>query len=252
MTTLIAQVEWANRHERLGLDVEEKAREVPLTFEAQFWANYERRDQAMSTQLVREWAVDEPFSSRPVVMGTFLGGIFEDYELGRQIGEAGLIANPDDEQIINNLAFIEASDGNLVGAWQRIHSMSNFKSSHFVANTGLIAYRMGQIDLGRRCYRAAIALAKAAKQPQTETLATLFFAREALLAGDPQASKIAESAARMAKNQEATSIKVVWERLKPQIQNAKREEKAKIQVKIESFDEREVREQIGKIISGDD
>jgi tetratricopeptide (TPR) repeat protein len=245
----IAQVEWANRRERLGFDVDQKVREVPFTFEAQFWVNYEHRDEARSKQLVREWAIDEPFSSRPVVMGTFLGGIYGDYQLGLELGEAGLIANPDDEQIVNNLAFIEASQGNLVGAWQRIHRSTNYKSPHFVANTGLIAYRKGEIALGRQCYRAAIKLSKLARQPQTEALATLFFAREALLAGDPQSAKIAEAAARFAKNQETTSVKVLWERLRPQIESGQRQKEPKAHVKIESFDDAEVKVQIGKIIS---
>ncbi len=245
----IAQIEWASRREGLGFDVEQKVREVPLTFEAQFWINYEHRNEARSKQLVREWAIDEPFSSRPIVMGTFLGGIYGDYELGLELGKAGLIANPDDEQIINNLAFIEASQGNLVGAWQRIHRLANYKSPHFVANTGLIAYRMGEIELGRQCYRAAIKLSKLARRPQTEALATLFFAREALLAGDPQSGKIAEVAARFAKNQETTSVKVLWERLRPQIESEQRQKEPKAHVKIESFDDAEVKVQIGKIIS---
>lgn len=245
----IAQVEWANRREGLGFDVDQKIREVPLTFEAQFWVNYEHRDEAKSKQLVKEWAIDEPFSSRPVVMGTFLGGIYGDYELGLELGEAGLIANPDDEQIVNNLAFIEASQGNLVGAWQRIHRLSNYRSPHFVANTGLIAYRMGEIELGRQCYQAAIKLSKFARQPQTEALATLFFAREALLAGDPQSAKIAEAAARVAKKKETTSVRVVWEKLRPQIESGKQQRDPKTHLTIETFDDGEVRVQIGKIIS---
>ena len=107
-------------------------------------------------------------------MGTFLGGVYGDYQMGLELGEAGLIANPDDEQIVNNLAFIEASQGNLVAAWQRIRGIANDKSPHFVANTGLLAYRMGDIELGRKCYQAAIRLSKLAGQPQTESLATLF------------------------------------------------------------------------------
>lgn len=244
----IAQVEWANRRERLGFDVEKKIRQIPLTFEAQFWVNYEHRDEAKSKQLAREWARDEPFSSRPVVMGTFLGGIYEDYELGRELGEAGLIANPDDEQIVNNLAFIEASQGNLAAAWQRIHRLANYKSPHFVANAGLIAYRMGYAELGRKCYRAAIKLSKLAKQPQTEALATLFFAREALLAGDPQSKKIAETAAKLAENLETTSVKVVWDRLRPQIESGRQQTGPKAHMKIETFDGDEIKVQIGKIV----
>jgi tetratricopeptide (TPR) repeat protein len=245
----IAQVEWANRREGLGLDVDQKIRDVPLTFEAQFWVNYEQRNEAGSKQLVREWAIDEPFSSRPVVMGTFLGGVYGDYQMGLELGEAGLIANPDDEQIVNNLAFIEASQGNLVAAWQRIRGIANYKSPHFVANTGLLAYRMGDIELGRKCYQAAIRLSKLAGQPQTESLATLFFAREALLAGDPQSAKIVEAAARVATRHDATSVKVVWERLRSQIESGKQQNVPKTQLKIESFDDAEVKVRIGKIIS---
>jgi len=246
----IAQIEWANRREGLGFDVEQKALDVPLTFEAQFWVNYEHRDEVRSKELVREWVIDEPFSSRPVVMGTFLGGIYGDYQLGLELGEAGLIANPDDEQIVNNLAFIEASQGDLAGAWQRIYGFANYKSPHFVANAGLIAYRMGEIELGRQCYRAAIKLSKLAKQPQTEALASLFFAREALLAGDPESAKIAEVAAKFAKNHETTSVKILWERLQPQFESGKRQKnESKTHVKVESFDDAEVKVQIGKIIS---
>ncbi len=245
----MAQVEWASRREGLGFDVDQKVREVPLTFEAQFWVNYEHRDEIKSKLLVREWAIDEPFSSRPVVMGTFLGGIFGDYQLGLELGEAGLIANPDDEQIINNLAFIEASQGNLAGAWRRIQRMANYKSPHFVANTGLIAYRMGEIELGRQCYEAAIRLSKLARQSQTEALARLFFAREAILAGDPQCAKIAQAAARVAKKHETTSVKVLWDKLQPQIESGKQNRDIKTQMKIENFDDGEVRMQIGKIIA---
>jgi tetratricopeptide (TPR) repeat protein len=248
----IAQVEWANRRERIGIDVDQKIREVPLTFEAQFWVNYEHRDETGSKQLVREWAVDEPFSSRPAVMGTFLGGIYGDYRLGLELGEAGLIANPDDEQIVNNLAFIEASEGNLAGAWQRIQRLANYNSPHFVANAGLIAYRMGELELGRQCYEAAIKLAKLASQSQTEALARLFFAREAILAGDPHSARIAEAAARVAKKQETTSVKVLWDRLRPQIESGGEKRDPKRQLKIDNFNDGEVRVQIEKIISDED
>ena len=247
----IAQIEWANRREGLGFDVDQKIREVPRTFEAEFWVNYEHRNEARSKQLVREWAIDEPFSSRPVVMGTFLGGVYGDYQMGLELGEAGLIANPDDEQIVNNLAFIEASQGNLAAAWQRIRGLANDKSPHFVANIGLLAYRMGEIERGRKCYQAAIRLSKLARQPQTESLATLFFAREALLAADPQAAKIAEAAARVAAKNEATSVKVVWERLRSQIESGKHQAVPKTQLKIEGLDDAEIKVQIGKIISGE-
>lgn len=250
----IAQVEWANRRGKLGLPVDEKVLEVPLTFEAQFWVNYEHREETLSKTLVKQWALDEPFSSRPIVMGTFLASIYEDYELGRELGEAGLIANPDDEQIINNLAFIEASEGNLARAWQRIQKFQNFKSPHFVANAGLIAYRMGDIKLGRQCYRAAIALAKRVGQPQTEVLASLFFSREAMLAGDPEATKVVEAAERLVRLQGTTSSKVVWERLQPQVRSSVRPHRAAgtNQGKLERFDEKTVKEQVSKIVPGDE
>jgi hypothetical protein len=80
-------------------------------------------------------------------------------------------------------------------------------------------------------------------------LATLFFAREALLAGDPQSAKIVEAAARVATRHDATSVKVVWERLRSQIESGKQQNVPKTQLKIESFDDAEVKVRIGKIIS---
>ena len=50
--------------------------------------------------------LDEPFSSRPAVLGSFAAATgLEDYGLAVNITGNGLIANPNELGLINNLAF---------------------------------------------------------------------------------------------------------------------------------------------------
>lgn len=209
----VAQAEWASRRQKLDLPVAEAAKKIPRTFEAQFWIDYEREDTKAALGSIHSWIADEPFSSRPTVMGTFVLSIDEDYEKVKTMATKGLLANPDEDQLLNNLIFAEASSGNVKRAWELSAPLIARRSPQILANAGLISYRTGDADLGRQFYEAAIKLALKNSQSSTAAIAAAFFAREALIADDPGASQIVTRAEQLKKRHGSIGLKLIWDRV---------------------------------------
>jgi Flp pilus assembly protein TadD len=72
-------------------------------------------DQALVA--TRRWFEDEPFSARPAMLGSAIAAsAMDDFFEAASIARRGLVSNPDDPGLINNLAFALACDGNLLEA----------------------------------------------------------------------------------------------------------------------------------------
>lgn len=206
----VAQAEWANRRGGLDLPILEQVKEVPFSFEAQFWVNYNDLDLDDAKKSAALWIHDEPFSKRPAIMGTFVAGMDGDYDTAKQIADIGLRANPNDYQLLNNLVFAEASTGRVLDAWNRLSQNINKNSAHCIANLGLIAYRTGNIEAGRKLYELAISVAQHNKEDRIAAAAAGFHAREALIAGDVGAPKIVARAERLMKSEQNAGMRLVW------------------------------------------
>jgi len=175
-----------------------------LAFEADTKAAFASAQWEKAERAASAWLADEPFSSRPAITCSFLHAVaFEEHQTAIQILRSALKANPDDPQLLNNLAFSLANIGKTEEASDLVRNAIQAADKEdlkiaAVATSGLIAFRMGNADTGRAKYREAIRMADECKLHSTKAHATLFLAREERLAKTPEADSTLKEAIELA------------------------------------------------------
>ena len=135
------------------------------TFEANAQQAYLDGSWNVSLDACKAWLRDEPFSSRPAVLGSFIASVaLEDFALGRTICIEGLKANPNHIGLTNNLAVTLASMGALDLAEEKLGLLNSTDPEphlkvHLVATRGLLAFRRGKVEEGRVLYLQALEMA---------------------------------------------------------------------------------------------
>ena len=109
-----------------------------------------------------KWACDEPYRSHPAIKGSYVAAVgLSDYVECDRLATAGLRANPANFALLNNKAFACAHLRDF-GTARRIlgylekSRLSEEERSVFLATSGLVAYRTGNINKGRELYREAL------------------------------------------------------------------------------------------------
>ena len=181
----IAQAAWAARHHR-GIAFDHEFLSLPNTFEAKSWTFYQQGQWERAVENCRLWLFDQPFSSRPSIQGSFLAGVaLEDYEMSEYFAKQGLLANPSDSTLLNNLAFalINRKDVDQArGALAKIRRTKTSERDKMIldATRGLLEYRTGNVQLGRELYSNAISMAEQVKDSERSTLLALASAFHAM------------------------------------------------------------------------
>jgi Flp pilus assembly protein TadD len=194
------------------------ARKRPRTYEARAWERYVAGDWSAALVHAKDWLRDEPFSTRPAYMGTFVGSVLlEDYSTSVRIAQFALRANPDDQTLRNNLVFALASSGAIGEALEEARKVERDKvrdhetAVAWTATTGLLAFRLGVIDEGRSLYRTAIQLAE--KLPLHKAYAAAFLAREEIIASTREAPQALELAVRASGEVKSAALDFLLTRL---------------------------------------
>ena len=195
----VAQGEWASR--RIGgVHIDESNLNRPFTFEARAHKYVFEGESKKAIAESRSWLHDQPFSSRPAILGSYLAStIVEDYETGVTFAKAGLRANPNEFMLLNNLAFAEAQSNNVSDALKTLRLAAPARSNEtdetvFAATSGLVEYRAGNPERGRLLYKEAINNARNQKSKKLEAMALFFFAMEEIRAETPDAGSAREAA----------------------------------------------------------
>jgi tetratricopeptide (TPR) repeat protein len=139
-----------------------------------------------------EWLRDQPFSKRPAVFTSYVASLIEDYEKSISILKKSLNANPDDPTLINNLAFALGSANRLDEAENALRQidiaeMKGLPAITLAATAGLLLFRSGSPDRGRDLYNLAISRASEQGIAKYRAMASLYLAREELIASTPSA-----------------------------------------------------------------
>lgn len=199
----IAQSVWAKKQIQF-LDTDSVLQKTPRTYEARAMSALRDLNWEETVQESQLWLVDEFFSSRPAEVGSYAALIgLENYPLAEKLIKTALIANPDDLTLINNLAFSIASQDRIWEARKVLDdALLQIENSNenvpIKATMGLIKIRSGEIDAGKALYHEAISLAQHRSKFEQAALASIYYAREMLLAGmltKTEAITIAEDAA---------------------------------------------------------
>lgn len=200
----IAQIEWASR-QLPSFTIPKELLTRPRTFEARAWEAYRKQNWLESFNEAVRWQDDEPFSSRPAWMGTFVGSVFvQDYVRVEEMARRALLARPIDFALRNNLVFTLASANNLEKASQEAAAMpakllvDERNRAVWKATLGLLAFRTGSIEEGRALYNKTIAHLSEMDDRDGLAYAAAFLAREELRAATPHALEALQRASHLA------------------------------------------------------
>lgn len=194
----VAQARWLST-KLPGIDISEAAFELPLSYEARCWrALQEGRWQDARGECL-SWLYDEPFSSQPAQVGSYIGvSMTSDPEFAEASAKAGLTADPRDASLRNNLAIALAYQGKTIEAIAEFRKIelplpSNYPAYVYLATTGLLRFRAGDIEGGRKMYEKAQGWAP----PNRRGRVAIFRAREELHADTESALSHVERARQM-------------------------------------------------------
>ncbi|MEJ7891849.1 MAG: hypothetical protein WKF94_04355 [Solirubrobacteraceae bacterium] len=145
------------------------------------------------------WLNDQPFSSGPAEFGSYQASVGRDFASGADIARAGRQANPGEFLLSNNLAFCLIN----LGAPDQLDEAKALLSpfafadlnpddrATWLATTGLLQYRTGNPDVGRKLYRRAIEHDRSSHFTAT---ALILFAAEEIRAGSSEAESVLREA----------------------------------------------------------
>lgn len=193
----LAQGVWLSHQLRIPADTTRLDKTRGAAFEAQSWSSFYAGEWVEATRATIGWLIDEPFSKRPAMQGSFIASTFlRDHVLGERIARFGLKMNPEDWGLKNNLAVALAEQDRLVEASTVFDAMSEPAISHenypvHCATAGLLAYRIGDIESGRALYQRAMDELSRTKNRTSQLVLTIYQSLEELrLANTVEARKL--------------------------------------------------------------
>lgn len=167
----VAQASWVSRH-MPAFDVPESSLAVPRAYEAAAWEAVRHGRHQDSVDFAAKWLKDEPFATRPVLLGSWVAAIAQgDFSLALGFVEAGRIANPADVRLdvqrfycLASLNRVEEAASILPTLEAAAASGNPLRSTRdwevlLEADKGLLAFRSQLPEQGRAHYARAIQIA---------------------------------------------------------------------------------------------
>jgi hypothetical protein len=210
----VAQVAWANR--RIGgLELPDDSLQIAGTHEARTWNAMLKGDWDAALTHCMNWLLDEPFSSRPAMQGSFLAcSVIPNCALGVEIAEFGLTSHPGHQGLLNNLAVCLAGIGKAEQARAAFSLITDpthesLGEATYLATKGLLEYRAGRLVEGRTLYLEALGHAAGAQRPAV----LIHLARQELLARTTAAQQYVDAAMAAARSSPRLEVKRMAELL---------------------------------------
>ncbi len=183
----IAQIEWLMHIDNI-LTFNPTDYKIINNFEAIALENFYKSNWDLALENSAYWLCDLPFSKRPILLGSHIAGsILDKQKTAREFLRAGLKSHPNDPQLINNLTYSLALENRIPEAEKLLHKINNLPNINdstkicLTATRGLINFRKGNYDAGRKDYIKAMEDSKSLNNDYYNWLAILNFAREELL-----------------------------------------------------------------------
>jgi len=188
----LAQIEWVSAHLLRARLVGGTPIDVLRDFEAhsRHAAYVGRWDDAVAS--ASNWLADQPFSADAACFGSFAAWMAEDWTLSYKLADDGLIANPGNPVLLNNAAVALVELGDLERAVKLLtvgRSAPGDRRDRAVltATEGLLFFRSGLVEEGRRRYDQTIGYFESQHDRQMAARAALILAREEILASTSEA-----------------------------------------------------------------
>lgn len=209
----LAQAEWASTR---GVDVAEgRFDDVLWSFEAEALDALGRGEYSDALRAGQAWQLDQPFAGDAAMFTSYAATVgAEDWQLGASSARQGLVASPNDAMLRNNLVFSLANLGDVAGSLEQLaklprHIENPRHRATVFATKGLVAFRLGEPDLGRRLYLRAAEIFRLVREPERERIARVLLAREELLAGVRPALEVVEIAKDLARGTKTGEV-LLW------------------------------------------
>ena len=200
---VITHGEWVIRNylpqlqDQSGLDYTKSV--VALT-----WQHYYSFEFSKALENVRDWILQEPYSTHPFVCGSSIACYAGNPKLGAEIAIEGTQANRNDLVLKNNLAFAYLNMGDLRKAETELKSfpksLNQLESILYFATTGLLYFKKGIPDKGRDLYMRSFELSKKADDKRLSAKVLLHLAKAELEARTDVACETSRSALHISRN----------------------------------------------------
>jgi len=209
----LAQLEWISP--RVGIEFEVPGDCATEPFEARTRFLFRNQEYAQALSAAVAWAEYQPLSSRPALTASHLASVWLDkYETAIRVLRTALMYSPDSFALRNNLAFALASSGQVDEATAELDKTERLDldpsdEAVRLATRGLLAFRTHNHEEGRRLYEEAENGFRSLRDRDRNALAKAFHAREELLEGTPESSRIGLDALEVARATGIGRIKAI-------------------------------------------
>ena len=194
---VVAQARFVDQQIPGAIEFDQSLLSRRSVFEGRALYHYQKGEWTEALKQIDAWLDDEPFSSRPASLGSFIAGsILADPIETERVASRGLLANPHDSSLLNNLAYGLAYGDNPEKAKDAVARFSLNTSSRErifqTATRGLVAMKTGGEEFGRALYREAILFSDKENDHTAQVFSRLHFAIAELEALCPDIQKILE------------------------------------------------------------
>lgn len=160
---VVSHSQWVIR-EHLPTLAEEKQIDYSQNQQALSWLRYSILDFDGALARTLEWGLEEPYSREPFILGSNAACLMDDFSGAEMALKLGLLANPKDETLLNNLAFAQLRAGKVDEAERTFaplfHILTKPDQVAPVATYGLLLMSKGQLTEGTNYYLEAMKRAK--------------------------------------------------------------------------------------------
>lgn len=200
----------------IQLDAPTVTSAVKRSTEAQLLQAWQNRDEASAEQHALRWHAEEPFSSRPIQFLTTLYSLQLEYRKALDWVRRGLIADPTDEGLTANYAFVKAAVGDTNDAEIWIKRVKDARLAPYLkATEGLIALQRRDFGQADRLYREAEQAFERASRPDLAALAIAYYAKFASESDSPDSARIRDEAAAKFRKASSVDTSLILSRLLP-------------------------------------
>lgn len=183
----LAQAEWAASKEDL-FQLNPIEFNVDNSYEALAIDCFERDNWVEAVSNAESWFLDSPMSRRAAVFGSHVSSVFlNDHDKSAKFCEAGLMARPNDPQLLNNLCYSLFLQNKVQEGFVELNKINfaavkeQYVKVCLVATAGLGYFRYGLKEEGRKSYHKAIESATKLQDNYFVKIAKLNLGREELL-----------------------------------------------------------------------
>lgn len=216
----VAQAAWIGRCDP-GLSIDPQRISAGPSSEARAWLFLAQGDWGAALRACTEWYDDQPFSSRPTILASFVASVCQQgFVEAERFAQLGLRANPGDPVLLNNFAFALALQDRVPEARVALARLQSTRWNHdrdaavTTATNGLIEFRAGNADAGRELYQSAVARFDEAHDIHYGAIAKYYWAAEELRFGLPTANHTRDAALATLERGTAPELTLLAQRLR--------------------------------------